>query len=1067
MDRPPQKLEGDGKQSKGKSLPDERRQLTVVFIDIADSTSLSERLDPEEFFSILRAYRNICDQWIRHFGGCIARMVGDGLLAYFGFPHAREDSTESAVHAALSIAAAIRDQEFSTWEAGSVRLQVRIAVNTGLVVIGSLTGGQSLEQQEVFGTSVHIAARLQSIAPPNGVIIGPSTHDLVSGAFRCVHLGEYQFKGIKGAIPYWRVDGVSSSDSRFERTRSAPLTSMVGRTSECATLMKLWSTAVEGSGGVAVISGEAGIGKSRLIKALRMSIAESSQEVLLFQCSPFHVYTPLAPFIERLRRVAGLSENDSPAEMLAKLKHLLALATSDTEMAIRYYGALLSVPPSANYRPIDLGSSLERKRALETVIAVTTELARRRPLLMIVEDVQWIDPTSIELLERLLPRIVSERILLILTHRSDYDPYWLVGGDVNILRLAKLETLECEQMVRDIARDWSLSRATLRAIVDRTDGIPLFVEEFTRAVLDAGSPTDDRQTTKRRLNEPLVPASRHDSLMERLDRLGDAKRVAQVASILGRQFDYEALLYLVDLPKRDLRRALERLEMADLLYRQRTSPGTTFTFKHALIQDAAYASLLKETRAALHARVASRLRQIISRDDSGQLALLGHHYSRAGMMSEAVTTLLEAGKTALGKSANKEAIANLWTAIELLSKLPRSPEHFQTEIALQSNLAMAYTTFEGWAGPQVDRPYNRALELCRSYGTIREKSIVLWGVAIAKLVSSELERSLELAQEFIQLAHEWKDREASLMAHTAALVANFFLGRLPEALTLAKSVGEQYGPRSQKTLVQIYQHDPKIVALVYAGHIEWLLGHTTNARFCCESARRLAKEIGHPFMLAFALILGAADYLYERDLTANLASVEEGIKVAKEHALGMYGSFGPLWAIPAFTARNPSAATLENLSGLISTLLQHRCYLQAPLYQIYLAGEFGRLGQVERGRVLAASAEALMNQTGERWFEPEIYRVRAILSYQSPNPDYLKADHLFRRAIASAEKLKAAGWELRTAISFAQFLDRQNRRSDARAVLAQARSKFLAAESSVDLREADNLMQEWDSGYVT
>jgi predicted ATPase/class 3 adenylate cyclase len=983
------------------ALGGERRQLTLVFIDIVDSTSLSEKVDPEEFFEILRAYRTICDRTVRKFGGYTARMVGDGLVAYFGFPHAHEDDAERAVRAALSITAELRGREFATWHIGPVRLQLRVAVNTGVVIVGSLTGRPLLQDQEVFGTPAHMAARLQAIAPHNAVIVGPVTHELTRGVFRYTAMGKQSLRGVSALVPYWRAEGLAYRESRFAQTRSARRLPMVGRAHEQATLLDLWSRACAGSGAIVAISGEAGIGKSRLVQTMRGEVLEPAHEILHFQCSALQINTPLAPFVDRHRRAAGLHENDSPAQMITKLRRMLARASSDAEAALPYYAALLSVPPTDGYKPAELGTAAQRERALDSVVSITLSLARQRPILLIVEDVQWIDPTSIELLERLLPQVVEERILLIVTFRADYDPYWLIGLNAHVLPLTKLATAECERIIENVPRGKSLPRSIRRTITERTDGIPLFVEEFTRSVLDSGmfGRDSDRQASRQKLSKLQVPASIQDSLMARLDRLGTAKRVVQVASILGRHFDYDALRNIVDLPEDELDQALHNLESAGLLYRQQGAATALFGFKHALIQETAYTSLLKDTRTKLHAREAARLQQFVSNTDSGQLALLGYHCSRAGMLEEAVAASLDAGKMALARSAIKEAISNLWIGVDLVSQLPASRQRYQAEITLQSTLAMAYTALEGWAGPQVDRPYNRALELCRSYGTVREKSIVLWGVTVAKVVSTELPRALELATEFIELAEQWRDPEALLMAQTAALLANFFLGNLHEALRSSRNVLQQYDAQAHSKLVETYQHDPKIVALVYAGHIHWLLGDPQECRSCCEIARQLARDLRHPFMLAFALILGTADHLYEGELEASLKSVEEGIEVAKQHTLGMYGVFGPLWAIPALVARDPGATTLKSLSELIETLLHYRCYLQAPLYQIFLATELGRLGQVEKALTLARAAEALMRQTGERWFEPEIYRVLALLSAQAPEPASDEAQRLFMRAL--------------------------------------------------------------------
>ncbi len=1037
----------------------ERRQLTVVFIDIVDSTSLSERLDPEEFFSVLREYRDLCDRLIQKFGGVIARTVGDGLLAYFGLPQAHADDPENAVHASLAIATAMRKHEFATSELGPVRLGVRIAVNTGVVVVGSLTGDASAEPRDVFGTSANIAAKLQGAAPPNGVIIGPATHDLVKGAFRCSRLGEQQIKGVRKPIVVWRVDAAAHKEGRFEKARTAPLTPMIGRAAECSKLIDLWQRAVAGSGDVVVVSGGKGIGKSRLIQALRMALVGVEKETLHFQCSSLQVKTPLAPLIERDRHQAGLELDDSAEEMVGKLQAMLAAATADTQTPIPYYGALHSIPACAGYAPADLSSPKELERALQVITNVVTSLSRRRPVLIIVEDVQWIDPTSVVLLERLMARIDRERLLLIISHHDQEDPYWLAERKALPMPLTKLEPRECERMVQAVAGDVALPRGVVRSILDRADGVPLYIEACTRSVLEAAVQQDsgDRRVGSARLKEPVVPPSLHDPLMERLDLLGPAKRIAQVASIFGRQFDFKSLLHIADMSKRSLAAGLQSLEEAGLLTRQRKPPGTVFIFKHAMIQEVAYGSLLKETRTELHARAVAWLRQVDAGSGGSRLAVLGYHYSRAGLIADAVGAWLEAGKEALARSANREAIANLWEGLELVAKLPAEDRH-QLELVLQAHLGMAYTAMVGWAGPQVDQPFNRALELCRSYGSAREKAFVLWGVTIAALVNSQLEKALEFANEFTGLAEQWDDEEALLMANATAVLANFFRGRLQQARMAARLVCERYNQRVHGGLVHKCQHDPKVVALVYLGHIEWLLGNPQESKAACDAARQLARELGHPFMLAFALILGSCDHLYERDHAANLACVEEGVQLAKEYGLTLYGSFGPLWAIPSLVGRDASA--LDSLSGLLSTLLEHNYYLQAPLYQVFLAAEFGRTGQVAKGRSLAHAALTLMQRTGERWFEPEVFRVSGVLASLPPDADPVGAARFFQRSLDSARSLGTTGWELRTAISFARVLKQRGQADKARGLLIEVKGKFPASITSADLREAGILLEE-------
>ncbi|WP_441259786.1 ATP-binding protein [Bradyrhizobium sp. 521_C7_N1_3] len=1039
----------------------ERRQLTVTFIDIVGSTPLSERIDPEEFFAIIRTYRDICDEQIRRYGGHIARMIGDGLLAFFGVPQAHENDPERAVRASLAIAAAIKEHKFLLSDGSFVRLGVRIGVNTGVVVVGSVPG-EPPDRREVFGSTAHVAARLQGLANENGIVVGSSTYDLTRRTFSYAPLGRQALKGVEEPVEAWRAEALGSHESRFDRARRSPLAPMINRTGESALLAEMWQQTLAGSGQVGVISGEPGIGKSRLIRQFRNSLGVSPRNVLSLQCSPFHVNTPLAPEIERLTRATGIQEADDAEVALAKLRSLLEDSVTDLGQALRYYGAALSIPACPGYEPADFGSPFERERAFQVFVDALVAASRKQPILGIVEDVQWMDPTTIELLGRVRARCPGERIMVLITHRDDYKADWLSGPAIRRITLQKLAAHECEQMVAAVAGSDLVPRRITSQIVERTDGVPLFVEEFTRAVVDAGAVPLAAESPAPKLPETLVPASIHDSLMERLDRLGPAKRVAQIASVFGRRFDYSGIFNVLPDQSQTLPKALRALERAGIVYRTKEPQGEVFTFKHAMIQEVAYSSLLMEERRELHARVASWLLQDASIEESSQPAVLGYHYARAGNVPEAIEAWLQAGKSALRRSATKEAVAHLREGLSLISKMPASPRRFEAEIGLQSNLAMAYTANAGWSDPNVYGPYSRALELCASHGTIREKATVLWGSTIAKLVNCELTKGLEHAQDFVRRAEEWRNDEAALMAYTAAVIANFFLGRLQQASELAALVRARYNPREHGKLVQIYQHDPLIVSLVYSGHIEWLLGRPCRARECCMTARQHANEIGHPFMVAFASILGVADHWYEGDLAENLTSVKRGLKVADEYGYPMYRVIGPLWATAALAARSPAPDVLEQLCGLLDKLPPENQCIQMPLYRILLATEFGRIGQIERARSFAASAATLMKQTGERWAAPEIYRIHGTLLSREPLRDDRAAMRMFKRSLVSARQLGAVGWELRTAISIARLVsagESADGRSEARDLLISTRAKFASAETSRDLREADDLVR--------
>lgn len=1038
----------------------ERRQLTMMFCDVVGSTALSEQLDPEDFFRIIRAYQDECTEQATRLGGHLARSFGDGLLFYFGFPHAHEDDPARAVRAALSIIADFTNRSFVVGRQERISLAVRVAVHTGEVVVGALREGDAWDQVEVFGTTANVAARLQQAASPNTVLIGTLTHDLVRGVFRCRYAGAHRIKGLTGAVKSWQVETEIDAESRFDQTRAAVLSPIVGREAEVSQLIELWDRATRGEGRLVQVSGEPGIGKSRLVRALREALDDRRHVTLFYQCSPLHTNTPLYPMIEQVRRASGLRPDDKPRAALKKLEAMFGLATDRAQIAVPYYATFLSIAKSAGYQPVDLSTPGQREKALEVFASLPVELSSRMPVLMIIEDAHWIDPTSLELLRRLRGHLPGKRVLVIVTYRPNVLALLEDEPHDALVTVGRLDRRDTESLISAVAGNAALPRYLIKRIVDRTDGVPLFVEEVTKAIVEAGHSQDTGVSVapSGSLTTPSVPTTIHDSLMERLDRLGPAKQVVQVAAVIGRHFDFRTLQHLCAVPGAALHDALRSLEVAGLIRPRGEMAETGYSFKHAMVQEAAYGSILKNERAHLHQRVADQIRQRSKSRDSGELAELAYHCSKAGLIREATASWLEAGKRALLRSANKEAIAHLSEGLTLVSRLPPTTSRHRQEIELQSNLAMAYMALEGWAGPHVERAYQRALELSRAFGTSRQQSVALWGISQVKLVGTDLLRSMEYAREFIGLADAADDMGIKLMAHSASLTSNFFLGHLKTALRHAEFVLANYDPRRHRRLVEIYQHDPNLVALEYLGHIYWLLGRPQEAAACCRKARSQAEKLGHPFMRAFALILGSSDHLYERDFAAHLDCIQKGVRIAKENGITIYEVFGPLWATEALMARDASRGTVDRLADLIETLLKFDCYLQAPLYQILLAGAYNTIGDNAKARLLARSAEALMRRTKERWFAPEVYRIHGGLLLGGDAPDRRGAEGCFRRSLASARRMGAVGWELRTVIDLARLSIDEGDPKKAKGLLTRISRKYAAHESCADLRTARTLL---------
>ncbi|MEM6461537.1 MAG: adenylate/guanylate cyclase domain-containing protein [Pseudomonadota bacterium] len=1038
----------------------ERRQLTVMFIDVVDSTVLCEKLDPESFFRVLTSYQNLVFEKALHYGASDIRVVGDGLLIYFGLPRAREDDAERAIHAAVSITEAFQDLEFATEELGPIKIGLRIALSTGPVVVGKLQMADGARITDVFGLSVNIASRLQQIAPPNRILINEATYSLVHGSFNLERLGPQSLKNINQPVEAWVVLGKRSAESRFERRRRLPLTTMFGRAAELQQLQDLWNGAVESTGAVVTVSGEPGIGKSRLLWDFRRRIRGTDHDILFFQGSQLHQSTPLAPLVEQIRRTSGILPTDSPKAAVSKLRQLLLRAVDDPDELIPYYGAILSVPAFNGYAPVDLGSAGVLEKTLEHLLQVTIELSKRKPLLCIIEDFQWMDPSSLDLAQRLLQRVASERIMCVVSYRSELTPQFSKDVAVNQIVLSRIDTIQQKQMISEIAEGAALPGFLMKKLVAQTDGIPLMVEELTRAVLASGSleRVEGRLKVKEAVPQPIVPLTIRDSLMERLDHLGDAKKVAQFASVFGLTFTHRGIRSMSTVPDDFLETALDQLERAGIVRRHMENRSPVFVFTHAMLQEEAYGSLLIGKRQRLHMQAADFLAKEMSASDHQRAAILAYHYSKAGRFEEAGAFWLDAAKSALRRSAHREAIANTIEGLHQLERWSDRTKAQELEIELQMHHAMAYISIEGWAGPHVLRAYERALELCRSGGSVRQRSIALFGFSRGKMVATDLEHSLNLADESLAFAESVDDVEVALMAHTSAVTSNFYLGNLEAAKKSAEYIFRHYAAAEHLPFVEHYHHDPMIVALVFGGHVYWLLGQPDKGRECCARARELAEKADHPFMTALVLSVGIADFLYDHRPEDGWKNLQQGTKHADEYGLSAYDLFAPLWMTDAVLAHDPSDAKLDDLSARISTLLRFNARLSLPFYQANTAAAYLQAGDDDTALKYIEDAVSRMAQSDEGWFKPEVYRVYGeVLAARSKGPSK-DAEAFFQQALDAAAAMKAVGWEIRAAVTYGNYLQDIGDGERAASVLKQAMDSYPQGQHCEDMRRATALI---------
>ena len=732
----------------------ERRQVTVMFCDLVGSTALSARMDPEDLREVISAYQKCVAETVRRCGGFVAKYMGDGVLIYFGYPQAHEDDAERAVRAGLQLIAAV------TALKSPVPLQTRVGIATGLVVVGDLIGSGEAQERGIIGETPNLAARLQGVAEPNMVVIAEGTRRLLGNLFEFEDLGAKDLKGIVGPVRAWAALRASSAEGRFEALHTAGLTALVGREEELELLLRRWSRAKRGEGQVVLLSGEAGIGKSRLTASLMERLVSEPHTRLRYFCSPQHTDSALYPVIGQMERAAGFVYDDTPQTKLDKLDAVLADTSTRMEDAA-LFAEMLSLPNDGRYPALDLEPQQRRQKTLEALTAQVEALSRQNPLLMIFEDAHWTDPTSLETFGRVVDRVRSLPVLLIVTFRPEFEPAWIGRPYVTALTINRLAPRDIEAMIDGVVGNKFIPTSVRHDIIERTDGIPLFVEEMTKAVLEAGSEEEAQRTAATVPHTALaVPASLHASLMARLDRLGLAKEVAQIGAAIGREFSHALLAAVTHKAEAELQSALDRLMAAGLLFQQGAPPHATYLFKHALVRDAAYGTLLREPRHALHASIAETLENQFTEIAQSQPELLAHHFTQAGMTEAAIEWWRTAGQRSLARSALLEGVEQLKRALAQIATLPATPDLRREEIKLQ----VAFANALALTGDLVDgkEHYDRALAIYdpaehrplttrsgRDVGValLSSRSACLWLLGYPAASRNDAERALKNARE--------------------------------------------------------------------------------------------------------------------------------------------------------------------------------------------------------------------------------------------------------------------------------------------------------------------------------
>jgi class 3 adenylate cyclase/predicted ATPase len=1040
----------------------ERRQLTVMFCDLVGSTALSSRLDPEDLRDVIVAYHRCCTDLITEAGGFVAKYMGDGVLAYFGYPQAHEHDAEHAVQAGLALVEAA--PKLTT--AAGVPLQVRIGIATGLVVVGDLIGAGAAQEQAVVGETPNLAARLQALAEPSAVVIADGTRRLLGNLFELNDLGARDLKGIAAPVPVWQVLRPSVLASRFEALRGSALTPLVGRDEEIDLLLRCWSSAETGEGQVVLLSGEAGIGKSRLAAALLERLAAEPHTRLRYFCSPQRTDSAFHPIIGKMERAAGLAYDDNPQAKLDKLDAVLARTSTSPEDAA-LFAEMLSLPNDGRYPALELTPEQRRQRVLEALMSQLAGLARRQPALMIFEDVHWIDPTSLEVLGRIVDRIETLPALVIVTFRPEFKAPWVGQSHVTSLTLNRLGAREAAAIIAGLVGNKALPADVLAEIVERTDGIPLFVEEMTKAVLEAESEGAARRTIAGAPSPALaVPASLHASLMARLDRLGPAKEVAQIGSAIGREFSHALLASAARKPEAELGSALDRLVQAGLLSRQGVSPQARYLFEHALVQDAAYGTLLREPRGALHARIAETLESRFAEIAESQPEILAHHCTEAGLIEKAAGLWGKAGQRSLARSALVEAVAQLTRALDQIATPPGTPALRREQIKLQIALITPLMHIKGHAAAETKAAVERArllIEQAEALGEPPEDPMLLFSVLYAvwaiNSVAFNGDVCRDLAAQYLALAEKRKATVPLMVGHHLMATSLVHTGDIAEGREHLDQAIALYDPAEHRPRATGYV-DTAVAILAFRSRALWFLGYPEAALRDAEEALRNAREIGQAGTLMHALNVIAVPYALCGNRAAAAALAQELVALAEEKGSLNWKAYGMMnqGSVLALTGR-ASDATEMLISGIAARRATGATNF-LPFYLLHLARAHAELGQFEAAGRCIGEATTAAETSKETWCEAEIHRTAGEIALMSPEPDAAKAQTHFERAIAIARAQKAKSWELRAATSLARLWRNQGGRQQARDLLAPVYGWFTEGFDTLDLKEAKALLNE-------
>jgi len=1037
----------------------ERRHLTVLFCDLAGSTEIAAQLDPEDWRDVVAGYHRAAAEAIARFGGHVAKYLGDGVMAYFGWPEAHDNDGERAARAGLAILEGVLKLN---QDSPGPQLAARIGIDSGSVVVGA--GAD--KEGEIFGETPNIAARLQATAAPGTALVTAATHSLISGLFVVETLGRRALKGITTPLEVFRVMRPTGVRGRLHAAHG--LTPFVGREEELGLLLSRWERTREGKGQMALINGEPGIGKSRLVAEFHDRVRDAphiwmeSAGEQLFENTPFHAV------IEMLSRWLELQDSTNPEAQLERIELALVTASLNVAEVAPLIADLLQLRTSERYRASNMTGEQKRRRLLAALGGWVLGAARVQPLMMVVEDLHWLDPSTLELLQLLAERGATAPLMLLCTARPEFHAPWPMRTHHSQITLNRLSSHNVREMVAMVASRNALARNSVEAVVERTGGVPLFVEELTRAMLESGS----KRGTGRE-----IPATLHDSLMARLDRLGPAKEVIQIGAVIGSEFSYKLLHAVHSIPEDDLQVAIRGATNAELVYARGNPPDSSYQFKHALIRDAAYEALLRSRRRELHSRIAEVVvRQFPERATSAP-ELVAHHYTEAGVLAQAIPYWQRAGQNAVARSAHAEAVSHLTKALELLESTPDSSERVRQELALQITLGVALISIKGYTAPEVVNSYSRALELCRQVGETPELFPVLLGLTAFRIVRAEYQMARELGERLLRLAQSIRDPGLLVNAHEVFGHCLYFMGEFSSAREHCDRGMAFYEPQKHSPNVSGVFQDPGVACLTYGARTLWFLGYPQQALRKMQEALSLTQTLSHPYTHAFALTGAVILHNLRREGALAQERADAMVALCTEQGFLFLQTLATILQGSALTEQRHEEKGIAQIREGIAALRATGGKFNLSYYLALLIEAYQRAGRIEEGLATLAEALAVVDENGERLYEAELYRLRGQLTLQlaqlahgSEHPIARKildasqaeveAESCFLRAIEIARRQSAKSWQLRATTSLARLRARQGRPNEARSLVAEIYGWFTEGFDTEDLKEAKELFDK-------